>query len=516
MIRRILMAGLIGAIAGAQGAAWAQTVSLHPRSLPRVGAVDERFQSYNVEMAEVIGGDFWKPYARPLADGSSPRPSGSPYEARPPIDLTNPRLRTLAAALGPAYVRVSGTWANSAYFSDTDAPPPKLAPPGFKGVLTRAEWASVIDYAKAVDARILTSFAISPGVRNAAGAWTPDQAAALLAYTRSLGGRIAAVEFFNEPTMAALGGAPKGYTAQTYAADAAASAALVRAQSPGTLIVGPSAAGQGLPSPPALMTLTAEDLLRAQPRQALDVFSYHFYGALSARCAVLGAQYGTSPDQALSASWLARTDQAFDFYKALQETYAPGKPIWLTETAEAACGGDRWASTFLDSFRYLDQMGRLAKRGVGVIFHNTLVSSDYGLIDPQTLEPRPDYWAALLWRRLMERVVLDAGPTTGDLHLYAQCMRGSPGGVVYLAINTSRTRPAALTLPTRAEVYGLSSPDLESTTVALNGVALHTLPNGDLPALQPLRTAPGRLSLAPATISFIALPDAKNANCGRE
>jgi hypothetical protein len=42
------------------------------------------------------------------------------FEARPPIDLSNARLRTLAAALGPAYVRVSGTWANTVYFADAD------------------------------------------------------------------------------------------------------------------------------------------------------------------------------------------------------------------------------------------------------------------------------------------------------------------------------------------------------------------------------------------------------------
>jgi hypothetical protein len=30
--------------------------------MPYVGTVDERFNSYNVEMAEVIGGTFWKPY----------------------------------------------------------------------------------------------------------------------------------------------------------------------------------------------------------------------------------------------------------------------------------------------------------------------------------------------------------------------------------------------------------------------------------------------------------------------
>jgi hypothetical protein len=36
------------------------------------------------------------------------------YEYRGPINLANPRLRASAVALGPAYVRVSGMWANAA------------------------------------------------------------------------------------------------------------------------------------------------------------------------------------------------------------------------------------------------------------------------------------------------------------------------------------------------------------------------------------------------------------------
>jgi heparanase len=35
--------------------------------MPRVGTVGERLQSYNVEMAEVIGGTFWKPYGKDTA-----------------------------------------------------------------------------------------------------------------------------------------------------------------------------------------------------------------------------------------------------------------------------------------------------------------------------------------------------------------------------------------------------------------------------------------------------------------
>ena len=39
-----------------------QVVLLDPAKMPRIGTVDERFQSYNIEMVEVIGGRFWKPY----------------------------------------------------------------------------------------------------------------------------------------------------------------------------------------------------------------------------------------------------------------------------------------------------------------------------------------------------------------------------------------------------------------------------------------------------------------------
>src|SRR6202035_497545 len=107
-----------------------QVVSLDPAKMPRIGTVDERFQSYNIEMVEVIGGRFWKPYGsttnKSKAQGPATKDGSTPagidptlYQYRKLIDLSNSRLRKLAAALGPAYLRVSGTWANSVYFQDS-------------------------------------------------------------------------------------------------------------------------------------------------------------------------------------------------------------------------------------------------------------------------------------------------------------------------------------------------------------------------------------------------------------
>src|SRR5437588_11327161 len=91
--------------------------AITPAIMPRIGTVDERFQSYNIEMVEVVGGRFWKPYddyaatkqAQPPAQQSGATPAGldpNLFQYRPPVDLSNARLRKLAAALGPAYIRV--------------------------------------------------------------------------------------------------------------------------------------------------------------------------------------------------------------------------------------------------------------------------------------------------------------------------------------------------------------------------------------------------------------------------
>jgi hypothetical protein len=57
------------------------------------------------------------------------------------------------------------------------------------------------------------------GTRNSAGVWTPDQAKRWLDFTRAAGGRIAAAEWMNEPTLAAISGAPKGYDAAAFGLD---------------------------------------------------------------------------------------------------------------------------------------------------------------------------------------------------------------------------------------------------------------------------------------------------------
>lgn len=497
-------------------------VIVKPATMNKMATVEERYQSYNLEMIEVMGGSWWAPYSHDPSETAVP-PNGqavaktaveaAPHRYQPPINLANPRLRVLAAALSPAYIRLSDTWANTMYFQDSAATEPAPAPPGFGLVLTGPQWKGVIDLSNAINASIVTSFSIGAGTRDAIGLWTPVEAEKFLNFTRANGGHIAAVEFFNEPNLSVIGGAPKGYDAAAYGRDFKIFRAFLQKSDPTIKLLGPGPVGEGrmiAHMPPSLRT---EDMLREEG-PGLDAVSYHFYGAVSKRCTAMGPALQTTTDAALTRDWLFATVMDADFYGHLRDRFEPGKPLWLTETAEAACGGNPWAASFIDTFRYLNQLGILAQRGVKVDMHNTLTGSDYGLIDRDTVTPRPNYWAAVLWRRLMGTTVLDSGqPVTPNLYLYAHCLAGHPGGVALLAINADRTTTQELKLPTDSLRYTLTAKELLANQVQLNGINLVLNEDGDLPDFQGAHQARGPVSLAPASITFLAIPGANNQSC---
>ncbi len=500
----ILSAALLltSAVSAKPGAANHEANGLGLDQLEKLGTVDPRYQSYNVEMVEVTGGRFWAPYGGP---------KGEMHRMRPPLDLTAKRIRALAKNLGPAYMRVSGTWANSTYLP-AEGEVVTTPPPGFNQVLTRDQWHGVIRFAKAVNAKIVTSFPASPGARNPDGSWNPEQAQRLIDLTREAGGEIHSAELFNEPTIPTHGAFPKNYTPENFACDFRIFREWARKAAPGMKLAGAGGTAEGSmmkhsAQSEAMGFLQSEDLLKANPG-SLDIVSYHFYGNVSQRC---GATTSLK-DQALSDEWLDRTLLDAAFYGALRDRYEPGKPLWLNETAQAACGGSPWASTFIDSFRYLNQLGTLAQKGVQVVAHNTLAASDYALIDYDTMMPRPNYWAAVLWHRTMGTTVL-ASPLSPspDLRLYAHCLPGKKGGVGLLAINLG-TKAIPLGLGHRGLGWVMQASPLDSKLAMINGKAPAIDGSGKAHGLEGRKFA-GGIELPGQAIAFVAVPQAANLSC---
>lgn len=491
-----------------------QHLAVDASSLPFVREMDERFQSFQIGMSHLTGGETWRSYDENAKEGEG---GGENFEAireaRAPTDLGNQRLRNLTAALAPLYIRYGGTTSNSVYFHDSDMPPPPEVPEGFQAVLTRQSWRKALEFAQAVDAKVVTGFTVSDGVRDEDGGWTPLHAAPWLAYTQAVGGEVYAAELYNEPNAREPGRTEGPESAESYARDFARLSELTDRVAPDLKLAGPGTAMLGLPFPiPSLTQVLAEDYMSASPQPDFDIVSYHFYGALAERCADPESPQGVSAADALTEEWLARPDAEFQKHRALRDRYAPDAPIWLTETGTAACGGTRWQPTFLETFRYLDSMARLSEQGLDAIVTHALISGSNGVIDEQTFMPNADYWAALMWRRMMGTRILDAGPITPGMHIYAHCQRGVPGGVTVLAINLEQ-RPRSMALDGPAQIYALTAPDLQSRIVLLNGAALELGPDDSVPETEPVRQQAGDVMLAPTSSTFIALPDADNPAC---
>ena len=502
-------------------------IKLSPNTLKKIRTVDERLVSYNVEMTEITGGTFWKAYTPEQIAGTEEfkiyNVSLNNFTAMadlmqyyPPIDLYNEKLRALAKQFGPVWVRVSGSWATKTYY-DFDGTTGGKAPEGYQSVLTKEQWIGVLDFVKEVNGKLLISVSNCEGDHPNGGPLDLTQTKKIFDFSHEYGVDIDAAEFMNEPNMLTMSGAPKDYTAADYVSDQDIFNGWVREHYPNCLIVGPCTLGDGAMGKVdvkamgagigSMMQMCNTDDLMNGAKVPLDVFSYHYYNGVSERLASMMPIAHWDGSEAHTDAYLSVAPTNAKAYAHLRDKYVPGGQMWVTESGDAGGGGDTWASTYLDVIRTLNELGSFATITDGVIFHNTLASSDYGFLKHGTFEPRPNYFAVLLWNRLMGTTVYDCGdPDTEGAHVYCHSRRDGKDGCVYLVINNSLTETTTVELPKEAEIYSLSgNGNVRSAVMYLNGKPLGVSDTSDLSELRSENHPAGTLELAPATCTFIVI-----------
>ena len=499
----------------------AQFVKLASSGQEKLRNINPCLMSYNVEMTEVTGGTFWKAYTPEQIAGTEEFPPikgmhemANLMQWYDPIDTTNPRLIKLAKEFGPVWVRVSGTWATKTYY-DFDG---KGMPEGYQSALTRQQWVNLINFVDALGAKLLISVANCEGLHHADEPWNPSEAEKIFALSKELGHPIDAVEFTNEPNMFVVTGFPAGYTAEHFRRDQDLFHRWVRDNYPETVIVGPCTVdgnavsmgpGGGEKSSAGIgaafgTTATTEELMDGCVEK-LDVFSYHYYNGISERLAAVMPTAHWLAEQATSEPYLAMAGACARAFAPYRDKYVPGGEMWVTESGDAGGGGDTWASTYLDVLRTLNELGDFASVTDGVIFHNTLASSDYGFLKHGTFEPRPNYFAALLWNRLMGHTVYASGEQIREgAHVYCHSRKDGKEGRAYLIINNS-AEATKVELPGEAQAYVLGgNGDLRSRVMYLNGKALTLGENDELPALDG-ETVSGTVELPAYCCAFYIL-----------
>ena len=489
-------------------------IELDPSKLKEARTVDERLVSYNVEMTQIAGTEEF-PQIKSFADFSF-EGANTLMEEFPPANLYNERLRKLAKEIGPAWVRVSGSWATDTYYDFDGTCQDGKAPEGFRAVLTKDMWVGVLDFVKAIGAKLMISVANCPGTHDGDGPWKSDQAKVIFDFSRDYGVPIEAAEFMNEPNMVSTVKIP-GYGVKEYARDQDLFARFIRENYPECQVVACSACGDdvqvdgksaGVSGVSDMMkqfgmeVFDTDDLIKIA-EEAPDVFSYHYYNGISERLAVLGVHWDA--DKTLSEEYLVAASASANYYAKRRDTWAPGAQMWVTESGDAGGGGDTWASTYMDVFRTLNELGTFSAITDGVIFHNTLSSSDYGYLDRKTHLPRPNWWAVVLWNRIMGQKVYETAPVQEGAHVFVHDRADGKDGYAALVINNSKTDATTVKLPKDAEVYVLSADTLRAQTMKLNGHDLVLGENDEVPAMDPVSVPAGDLVVEPATMAFIVL-----------
>jgi heparanase 1 len=504
----------------------ARFIELKTDGLDIIRNVDERLMSYNIEMAEVTGGTFWKAYTKEQIAGTEEVPPISMLtqsftdmaklmQYYPPIDLSNVRLIEMAKQFGPVWIRVSGSWATKTYY-DFEGVTKGIVPEGYQNILTRKQWIGVLEFVKAVGGKLLISVSNCAGDHPNGGPLDLTQAKKIFAFSRDYGVDIDAAEFMNEPNMLEVAGTPDGYTAADYARDQDIFNGWVRKNYPSCLIVGPCTTGDPSVIKPGeknvsagigslMKVCTTHDLMTGS-KIRLDIFSYHYYNGVSERLASAAPDAHWNSGEAHTDAYLAVAPSCVKNHIPLRDQYVPGGQIWVTESGDAGGGGDTWASTYLDVFRTLNELGSFSELTDGVIFHNTLASSDYGFLQHRTFEPRPNYFAALLWTRLMGTVVYDCGNLAKkEAHVYCHSRKDQEPGVCYLLINNSLTDDLIVQIPKEADRYTLSGETVRSDVMLLNGRELNISGTALLPDLSPVKQEAGTVRLMPGTCTFLVM-----------
>jgi heparanase 1 len=405
------------------------------------GETSADFVGVAIDAAMLTGGDWWTDLDGP------PRP----------LDMTDADLLRWSRILAPAWVRLGGTEADKLWWlspEDTAAINPWL---------DRDDLTGFLSFTRAIGARPMITTSTGPRVRED-GEWQPDQLQRLLDWLPETYNGV--LEFGNEPGAHWLMfGLSHQFGFDQYTEEFA-QARLLTGPIP---LAGPANAfWPEIGEPLRPLVGSSRTFLENGANPA--IFSWHYYPTQSSRCRVRteGAEWESLVDIEAVAEFSRQASRVRDWV----DRYSPDSELWLGETGPAQCGGvDQLTNRFGSSLWWLTQLGTAARTGQDKVIRQSLVGGDYALLAHRTrYSPNPDYWAQVLWSRLMGPrwfAVRGSGPV---IQAYAHCDPTIPGILTLLTVNLTPV-PITLMLPDNRPrpTLTVTSPALDSRYVQVEG-----------------------------------------------
>ncbi|XP_041042096.1 heparanase isoform X2 [Carcharodon carcharias] len=211
----------------------------------------------------------------------------------------------------------------------------------------------------------------------------------------------------------------------------------------------------------------------------------------------------------------------------------PDKKVWLGETSSAFGGGaPDLSDKYVAGFMWLDKLGLSAKLGIDVVIRQALFGAGFYQLVDRTLDPLPDYWLSLIYKKLVSTKVLNVSAvhrdaaSNGTLRVYMHCTNPNSqiyqkGSVTMFALNLSDQDKRILlccSLFNKTVQFLLQPGDSEeglySQSVQLNGELLKMVDRKTLPTIKGKALQPGSPIILPAhSYAFYVVQDAKAPAC---
>lgn len=440
------------------------------------------------------------------------------------LDLENPRLNLLAAALAPGTLRIGGSLDKIVQYIVDGAPCNTVGGPTLCLNMTR--WGKVVDFALRMRANITwgLSYPVAAGTDET---WNGTNPVAFLKHVAANATQSAVIqggiELGEEIDPRDTDGPAFQQYADSWNVFSEARNNVWPSNTPQTY--GPC---PGMPSFDKIDTFWKPILNQTAHQRSMDVVVFH--------------SYNNPP------SWPWLLDQTLQQAQTLvplvaEVDAAAGLPqprrVVLGEGGPHNGGGiGGITNTFASSSYYLDALGALPRAGVTGFNRQALVGGDYELLNRTTFLPNPDYWVAYGYRLLVgPRVLHTAAVAPEDpllnvsLRLYAHCARTSDpsraeeGDVVLFWSSADLTRQFHVTIQGMRQLdsvdmytltpHGSNSTNVFTKSIDLNGELLELGQGDKLPSWEPAQLPAGTdtIVIPAAAVGWAVLRGAQAAAC---
>ncbi|MCO4754503.1 MAG: hypothetical protein KC478_08465 [Bacteriovoracaceae bacterium] len=378
-----------------------RTIDIKNQNYSTYSKVQPRFLSFALDMGQVLGGKWW--------EGSMAFEGGRGGTKTTPFDFNRAELDRLVSPLAPFTLRLGGSEADSVLY-ELNSNRTKLTKEeldrGFQTILNKERILSIKDFVSRNNLELLLTLNIGPGYRSEDGLDYEAMESFLINLSKVMP-ELQLFELGNEINAFFLNYGIKGQISmEEYAKDYREVKKLIRKHFPLAKLAGPANAFWPILGE-VFSTFTMNSIeLMNELKDELDIYTWHYYPTQSDRCPVQveKATRRNMLDAIQTREYLNQAQSVVEEAKKNSIT-----EVWLGETGPAQCGGQpKVSQSFESAMWFFDHIFKTLQSGQNKLIRQTIVGSDYGLINDKSLTANFDYYVARLFKNLSPTVIFNS------------------------------------------------------------------------------------------------------------